>query len=45
MYYRLLTADGQVFELYRDAAAGDVWVLDVVQDCVRWHRAPRRPRP
>jgi hypothetical protein len=31
-YYRVLTADHQVFELYRDAAQGDVWVLDKVQD-------------
>jgi Family of unknown function (DUF6504) len=31
-YYRVQTPDFQVFELYRDSAAGDVWVLDVVHD-------------
>jgi hypothetical protein len=31
-YERVQTADFQVFELYRDNAAGDVWVLDVMQD-------------
>lgn len=30
-YYRVRTADHQVFELYRDEAAGG-WVLDVCQD-------------
>jgi hypothetical protein len=31
-YYHLLTPDFQVFELYRDSAAGDGWVLDKVHD-------------
>lgn len=31
-YYRCSTRDHQIFELYRDSAQGDVWVLDVVQD-------------
>lgn len=30
-YYRVVTADHQVFELYHDAASS-VWVLDVCQD-------------
>ncbi len=30
-YYRVRTADHQVFELYRDDAAGG-WMLDVCQD-------------
>jgi hypothetical protein len=31
-YYRLLTPDNQVFEVYRDATSAGLWVLDVVQD-------------
>jgi uncharacterized protein DUF6504 len=31
-YYRVETADHQIFELYRDDAQGGVWVLDIVQD-------------
>jgi hypothetical protein len=31
-YYRVQTPDFQVAELYRDTAAGDVWVLDRVHD-------------
>jgi uncharacterized protein DUF6504 len=31
-YYRVETADHQIFELYRDDAQGGVWVLDLVQD-------------
>jgi hypothetical protein len=31
-YYRVETADHQIFELYCDDAQGGVWVLDIVQD-------------
>ncbi len=31
-YYRLLTTDHQVFEIYRDTTSKGLWVLDVVQD-------------
>jgi uncharacterized protein DUF6504 len=31
-YYRLETADHQVFDLYRDAAKDGLWVLSHVQD-------------
>lgn len=31
-YYRVLTPDCGVYELYRDDAAGGAWVLDVVRD-------------
>lgn len=31
-YYRVETADHQIFELYRAAAQGDVWVLDICHD-------------
>jgi hypothetical protein len=31
-YYRLETADRQIFELYRDAAKGGLWVLARIQD-------------
>jgi hypothetical protein len=31
-YYRVQTPDFQVADLYRDTAAGDVWVLDVMHD-------------
>ena len=31
-YDRVQTPDFQVAELYRDTAAGDVWVLDRVHD-------------
>jgi hypothetical protein len=31
-YERVQTPDFQVAELYRDSAAGDVWVRDVVCD-------------
>jgi hypothetical protein len=31
-FHRVQTPDYQVAELYRDTAAGDVWVLDVVHD-------------
>jgi uncharacterized protein DUF6504 len=31
-YYRVETADHQLFELYCDAAQGHGWVLDVIQD-------------
>jgi uncharacterized protein DUF6504 len=31
-YYRVETADHQLFELYCDAAHGHGWILDVVQD-------------
>jgi hypothetical protein len=30
-YWRVVTADFQVFELYQEASTG-AWVLDVVQD-------------
>lgn len=30
-YYRVVTADHQVFELYHDIVSG-IWVLDVVHD-------------
>jgi hypothetical protein len=31
-YYRLLTADHQVFEIYRELTSAGLWILDVVQD-------------
>jgi hypothetical protein len=31
-YYRLLTTDHQVFEVYRELTSARLWVLDVVQD-------------
>ncbi len=31
-YYRLITADHQVFEVYRELTSKGLWVLDVVQD-------------
>jgi hypothetical protein len=31
-YFRLLTADHQVFELYRELTSKGLWVLDIVQD-------------
>lgn len=31
-YYRVEMRDHQIFELYRDAAQGDVWVLAVCVD-------------
>jgi uncharacterized protein DUF6504 len=31
-YYRLETADHQVFDLYRDAAKDGLWVLSHIQD-------------
>jgi uncharacterized protein DUF6504 len=31
-YYRLETADHQIFELYRDAAQDGLWVLSHIQD-------------
>jgi hypothetical protein len=31
-YYRLLTADHQVFEIYRELTSAGLWVLDIVQD-------------
>jgi hypothetical protein len=31
-YYRLETADHQIFELYRDAAKDGLWVLARIQD-------------
>ncbi len=31
-YYRLLTADHQIFEIYRERTSKGLWVLDVVQD-------------
>lgn len=31
-YYRLETADHQVFELYRDAAKDGLWILSHIQD-------------
>lgn len=30
-YFRVVTADHQVFEFYHDTAS-DIWVLDIVQD-------------
>ena len=30
-YYRVMTADHQVFELYHDTVSG-VWILDIVHD-------------
>lgn len=31
-YYPVETRDHQIFELYRDAGQGDIWVLDVCRD-------------
>jgi hypothetical protein len=31
-YYRVQTPDSEVADLYRNSAAGDVWVLDRVHD-------------
>jgi hypothetical protein len=31
-YYRLLTADHQVFEVYRELTSKGLWILDVVPD-------------
>jgi len=31
-YYRLLTADHEVFEVYRELTSAGLWVLDLVQD-------------
>jgi hypothetical protein len=31
-YYRLLTADQQVFAVYRDTTSAGLWVLDTVLD-------------
>jgi len=31
-HYRLLTADHQVFESYRELMRMGLWILDVVQD-------------
>lgn len=31
-YYRLLTADNQVFDLYCDAAKDGLWILSHIQD-------------
>ncbi len=31
-YYRVTTADFQVFELYRETTSAGLWVLDIVQD-------------
>jgi hypothetical protein len=31
-YYRLLTRDHQVFEVYRELMSKGLWVLDIVQD-------------
>jgi hypothetical protein len=32
LYYRLLTADHQMFELYRESTSAGLWVLDVMHD-------------
>jgi len=32
VHFRLLTADHQVFEIYRELTSAGLWVLDVVQD-------------